>query len=285
MSDKQKKESHPTTKWEKLNWQGVTQYFQYHIPRLLGKSQLVLPNSPAIEQIPLPQITVGRCYNINGIKLEIYDYASSGAANLIAQELSKEYYGLDSIPFEENDVVIDIGGHIGILSIYLAKLRPNITIYAYEPIPDNFHHFQKNIAANGVTNIHLFNQAVTNDGRSMLMTVNFKHNSGGATATWEPGNLDSNNYVEYPVESTTLNSIFETYKIDHCRLLKIDCEGSEYEILLNTSKLTVIDYLSAEFHTNEHLSAKGFNPQMLYDYCCQYIPAENISYMTWDIPG
>ena len=217
--------------------------------------------------------------------MEIYDYASTGAANLIAKELSEEHYGLSKIPFNKGDVVIDIGGHIGIFSIYLAKLHPEITIYAYEPIPDNFHHFQKNIVHNDVSNIHVFNQAVTKDGRSMPMTVNFKHNSGGATATWDNQHLDSDDFTEYTVESITLNSIFESYQIDRCRLLKIDCEGSEYEILLNTPYLDRIDFISAEFHTNEYLQAQGYSPDLLYDYCRQFIPADHINYMTWDIPG
>lgn len=274
------------TFWEKLTWQGVVQYFQYHIPRLLGRpfpSQTLAETS--VVQIPLPQIPAWRCYSIAGVKLEICDYVSSGAACHIARELGEGCYGLDKIPFEKGDVVIDIGGHVGIFAIYLARLHPDITIYAYEPIPDNFRHFQMNMVQNGVTNIHVFNKAVTRDGRSLPMTVNFSFNSGGATATWDQDQLNSASYTQYEVASLTLNSIFETHQINRCRLLKIDCEGSEYEILLNAPSLKRVEFLSAEFHTNELLRAQGYSPDMLYDHCCQFIPANNISYMTWDIPG
>lgn len=279
-------EAPPVTFWEKLTWRGVVQYFQYHIPRLLGRPSPseTLAQTPAV-RIPLPQIPSWRCYNINGVKLEICEYVSSGAACHIARELSEGCYGVAKIPFEKGDVVIDIGGHVGIFAIYLARLHPDITIYAYEPIPDNFRHFQMNIAQNGVTNIHVFNKAVTNDGRSLPMTVNFSFNSGGATATWEKDQLDGASYTQYEVASLTLNSIFEAHQINRCRLLKIDCEGSEYEILLDTLYLNRVEFLSAEFHTNEHLHAQGYSPEMLYAHCCQFISADNISYMTWDIPG
>ena len=282
MSSEQNKTEQPdATFWQKLTWRGIVQYFHYHILRLLGKIQ---PPQAVSQTIPLPRLSTLRCYNIHGVKLEIYDYVSSAAACHIARELNEDCYSLDKITFAQEDVVIDIGGHVGIFAIYLAKRHPEITIYAYEPIPDNFQHFQKNIAQNGVKSVHVFNKAVTQDGRSLPMTVNFSFNSGGATAAWDKDQLSSL-YTEYAVESVTLNSIFETHQIDRCRLLKIDCEGSEYEILLDTQYLDRIQFMSAEFHTNEFLQAQGYSPEMLFDYCRQFIPADNISYMTWDIPG
>ncbi len=282
LNEQNKNETAAATFSDKLTWKGVKQYLQYHIPRLLGKRSY---HATAVNRPVLPRILSLRGYDINDIKLEIYDYSSSGAACHIARELQEGCYDLGKIPFDKGDVVIDIGGHIGIFAIYLAKLHPEITIYAYEPIPDNFQHFQRNISQNSVTNVHVFNKAVTQDGRSLPMTVNFSFNSGGATATWDGDKLNSVDHTEYTVDSITLNSIFESHQIDRCRLLKIDCEGSEYEILLDTPCLDRVEFLSAEFHTNEHLSAQGYSPEMLYNHCRRFILAENISYMTWDIPG
>jgi len=58
----------------------------------------------------------------------------------------------------------------------------------------------------------------------------------------------------------SLNSLFQQYKINHCDFLKIDCEGSEYKILKNTSTKTLkkIKYIAFEIHL--------FNNEMKKNY-------------------
>lgn len=55
----------------------------------------------------------------------------------------------------------------------------------------------------------------------------------------------------------------ERYEIDRCRLLKINCEGAEYEILHNTHVLDRVDYLSSEFHINQRLEQDGYSIESL----------------------
>jgi tRNA G37 N-methylase Trm5 len=52
----------------------------------------------------------------------------------------------------------------------------------------------------------------------------------------------------------SLDEIFTQYKIDHCNFLKIDCEGCEYQLLLNASKKTLnqIDFIAMEVHFFDH---------------------------------
>jgi FkbM family methyltransferase len=219
--------------------------------------------------------TVLRRVNLKGIPLKIYDYRSSTASEVIKNELEADCYGIEQISFLEGDVVVDIGGHVGMFSIYLARRFPYVKIYAFEPIPQNYQHFVKNIEANRVTNVDVIDKAVTCDGRPLEMLAH-RSNTGGATAQLRDMQLAD--HVRYRVDSVTLDGIFETRSIVKCRLLKIDCEGSEYEILLNAKCLNRVEYLSGEFHINQHLADRGYSIEGLHDYCRHYVPADHIHY-------
>jgi hypothetical protein len=76
-------------------------------------------------------------YEINGVPLLAYDEEGSLAADRVAGELASDVYGLEMVPFQPGDVAIDIGAHIGLVSIYIAKRWPFLRIYAFEPYLPN----------------------------------------------------------------------------------------------------------------------------------------------------
>ena len=55
------------------------------------------------------------------------------------------------------------------------------------------------------------------------------------------------------VDSITLQKIFDLNNIKKCNLLKLDCEGSEYEIIdsLPNSYFSMIDKMIIEYHFAE----------------------------------
>jgi FkbM family methyltransferase len=101
---------------------------------------------------------------------------------LMAQrcQLTHDSYGLRKIRFAASDVVADVGGHIGLFSIYLGLRFPTLIIHSFEPFPDNYDLFRSNLALNPVANVHLHHLALSSDGRSLEMVTN-PANSGGAT--------------------------------------------------------------------------------------------------------
>jgi FkbM family methyltransferase len=202
--------------------------------------------------------------------LNIVDYATSSTPQIVRKELIKNRYNIDSIKFSPNDVVIDIGAHVGIVSVYVAKKYPFVKIYAFEPIPDNYEHLTTNLRLNNVNNVIPHNLAVTSDGREFDMLVNFADNSGGATGHLRDMRLSD--HFSYTVESVPFDSVFDNYSITVCKLLKIDCEGTEHEILTRTRYLSRIEYLSGEFHINQHLAEQGYSIETLITHCRKLIP-------------
>jgi FkbM family methyltransferase len=220
--------------------------------------------------------TATKSYLINGITMRIVDFAASVAADAIASELSNDAYQISDIRFEPGDTVLDLGGHVGMFSIYLAKRFPFVRIYAYEPSLANYEHFRMNLIANEVRNVQVFNRAITKDGRILGMIAYYQSNSGGVTAHLR--NMKLPHRINFKAKSLTLEAIFSQNQIERCKLLKIDIEGSEYEVLLTSGCLHKVDYLVGEFHINDYLAEKGYSIAALHEHLKQFIPEQKIRF-------
>lgn len=217
-------------------------------------------------------------FEIHGVFLSVYDGCSSLAASRVAEELLNDAYGLESIAFQPEDIVIDVGAHIGLVSLYLAKRWPFLRIFAFEPHPINHANFVENLRLNNVPNVCLFKQAVTADSRSIMLRV-VDSNTGGATAVFDMAGA----YTVGPVESVTLQEIFDRTVAPNqrCRLLKLDCEGTEYEIV-PSPVLERVDFFAAEFHEGvlygrtEYPSINIGQAHTLGELCAEYLPPERM---------
>ncbi|WP_432718333.1 FkbM family methyltransferase [Pectinatus frisingensis] len=207
-------------------------------------------------------------------------FSTEKSQDMIIKELQENDYELESINFTNDDIVIDIGAHMGLFSIYLAKKYPFLQIISLEPIPDNYRILQRNVEINNVVDrVHALNMAVTGDRRNVEICVAVGDNSGGASACLS--NLHLTGHRVYNIPSLTLEDIFNKYNIIKCKLLKIDCEGSEYDIL-EKSKLDLlknIEFIRGEFHINSYLQRQGYDVKKLVDYLKNAIPGKNIKYV------
>lgn len=204
----------------------------------------------------------GPGHTIQGLELDIDDDAKGGVSKTVCRETAL----LIPSDFEmkPGDVVIDIGAHVGIVSIYLAKRYPGIKVLAFEPVLANFQRLERNVRANKVMGIIPYRIAVTGDGRRVRISGDSSHNSGGHSI-YGPSS-------DVAVGSMTLAHIFEHYHIERCKVLKIDCEGAEHEILLNSGDLLKrVDYLCGEIHQSRQLESAGYTPERLLEFCRQHV--------------
>jgi len=84
--------------------------------------------------------------------------------------------------YEDGDVFIDLGAHIGTWSILMGMLNPTFKVYSYEPIPENFHILQQNVVLNRLSNVKPFMLAVSSDseGTESIYYTDDKTNYGKA---------------------------------------------------------------------------------------------------------
>ncbi len=211
---------------------------------------------------------------IDGITFKFSDLITSWVVDSVSREIGKTPYDFDNIDFKEGDIVIDIGGNIGMISIYLAKKFPFLKIYAFEPVQANYNNFIKNIKLNNIPEgtITVEHCAVTKDGRNVDLMVDVE-NPGGSCITEVGADRSIKNDTNVSVPSITLEDIFKKYNINHCKLLKMDCEGSEYEILYNTNPeiLNRCENLRAEFHTSEAIEKQFGSVEKLLTFIKKYI--------------
>ena len=203
-------------------------------------------------------------------RISFYDHKKSNSVYWIQDELNEEYE-LNHLKIADNDVIIDIGAHVGVVSTYLSKANPNCKIYSFEPTLNTFHCLNKNIIKNEIKNVKIFNMAITSDGRDVIMNMPIG-NTGGSSFLYEPS---SGFYYKNNIKSLAINTVIEdilkTEKTDKIKLLKIDCEGAEYDIIKNIKPelFSKIEHIIGEFHT---LNGDEINtPKNLFEYCEQYI--------------
>lgn len=204
----------------------------------------------------------------NGVKLDIEDDPEGGVSKVVMKEIANTY-DLDR-DFKDGDVIVDIGAHVGVVSCYLGKKYPQTKIYAFEPNRTNYNRLIGNIAVNKATNVSPSSLAVTKDGRNVSYGYDTAKNSGGNSiyAEYDPSLANSAN-------STTLDRIFQENDIDRIRLLKIDCEGAEYEIIeANPELLKRVDAVRGELHPRP-----GKSMQELHDLIKSYVPDTKLTFL------
>lgn len=152
-----------------------------------------------------------------------------------------EEYKINKLQIKKDDIVIDIGAHIGLFTVYVSKFCVDGRIYCYEPIKENYNLLTHNIEINNIKNATIFQKAVTD--KSSVVRIFLNQDTAAHSVFTE-----SNEYVD--VESISLKDIFDSNKIEKCDLLKLDCEGSEYIILnsLPDSYFEHIKKIVMEYH-------------------------------------
>jgi FkbM family methyltransferase len=210
---------------------------------------------------------------LEGKFYRIWDYDQSIAYDIIRHELQWDAYNLNRLQFLPGDVVVDVGGHVGLFAMYMATRWPFLLIHSFEAYPLNADLFERNVSASGLRNIMLHRTAISANGAPVTLCTN-PENSGGATSF--SAEMREGKITDIP--SKTLDVVFEELGISACALLKIDCEGAEYGILQKTAVLPRVRALRAEFHTNRLLVSKGYDPEDLHRHCRDLAPSCDIHY-------
>ena len=131
-------------------------------------------------------------------------------------------YKIEKFKINKNDIIIDVGAHIGLFSLLASKSCFAGKIFSYEPINENFEILMQNIKSNKLKNIFPFNLAVSKNTSNVKL---FLDKDESAHSIFQK----NTSYVT--VESISLQKIFDDNDINFCKILKLDCEGAEYEII------------------------------------------------------
>ena len=140
----------------------------------------------------------------------------------------------------DNPVIIfDIGACNGGIALLYNELFKKSNIYCFEPFIPSFEELKKNTAR--FNNISIFNMAFSNVSGQIDFHVNNFPPTNSILAThpdsnknWGEGLLDTKEKIK--VKSITLDEFIDEYGIEKIDILKLDTQGSEYQILEGASK-------------------------------------------------
>lgn len=131
--------------------------------------------------------------------------------------------GLRSIRRRRKPVVVDIGGYIGDFSLYAAKYL-DATVIVYEPVPENYE-LAENRRQNPWADLRIWNRAVATTDE---VAINLERDGNDLHAS---SYLYKRTNERIVVPASRLDDVFAENNVERIDLLKIDCEGGEYDIL------------------------------------------------------
>jgi FkbM family methyltransferase len=164
-----------------------------------------------------------------------------------------------SIPYytpPPNAIVIDVGAHIGTFSLLLSDRAPHGLIYALEPAEDTFEILEKNVIENKLDGKMIPCKIALYNNNSKVKLFHDEH-----SGNWGHSIVSELSPTFEEVETITMDSFFYNHKIQHCNLIKFNCEGAEFKIIECTSDLTLnkIDTWIILFHEDLETEGNRYN--------------------------
>ena len=181
----------------------------------------------------------------NGVRY----YVRPGTADrdIMLEIWNERCYTPAGFEISPTDVVVDIGAHIGVFSVFASRLASNGRVYSVEPVPENFEMLKRNLAANGMKHAVPLNLAVS-DKRGVMDLFLSGGNTGGHSLLSTFGGDAVTSRIS--VKTASLADLMSENAISRIDFLKMDCEGAEYAILYSCPDkvLNSIRKISMEYH-------------------------------------
>lgn len=172
---------------------------------------------------------------------------------LVVGIIGGDEYELGRLP-NLKGTAIDIGAHIGIVTCALAADHPELHVIAVEAVPENVEGLRLNVEHNGLgKRVTIIEAAATEPGRkSVKLLWDYRSALNVDQAYTDDSRYIANIFNEnasdgdwHTVKAVSLDSLMKD--IPTLRLLKIDCEGCEWNVL-RSKRVADIETIIGEFH-------------------------------------
>jgi FkbM family methyltransferase len=167
-----------------------------------------------------------------------------------------------------DDVVLDVGAHIGTFALRIGKRVPDGRVFAIEASRDSYELLVRNVALNNMARISTDRFAMSD--RAGSIRLHHDHENWGHTIM-KPVTARGE-----AVPTVTLGQYLDDRGIERCNLAKLNCEGAEFPILMAASDadLRRIERLVVFYHLDlvderfsldaleQRLAASGFETEV-----------------------
>jgi len=132
---------------------------------------------------------------------------------------------------QPGDTAYDIGAHLGVYSVLLAKaVGPRGTVVAFEPHHGTYEQLLENLRLNGLENVRAFEKALGEGAGEEKLYI------GEVIANFSllPGAIAGSKGADLPFERVQVvqgDECAQAEKLPNPRAVKVDVEGFEYSVL------------------------------------------------------
>jgi FkbM family methyltransferase len=181
-------------------------------------------------------------------------------------------------PALDPKVIVDIGSNIGASILSFHRQFPSAKIFGFEPHPETFKILQSNVGQ--IPSVSVFNYAL--GAEDAVVSVPFEGIDFSGFTT-KIGAADSTGIAMTHCEIRNVGAALNDLGVSEVDLMKIDCEGAEYEILTalpreilkrcnwivgelhDSSGFKLLELLSADFDLD--LKKRMFAPFFRFHAC------------------
>lgn len=164
-----------------------------------------------------------------------------------------DVYDIDTLipKLSPNPVIIDIGSNVGFFDILVLSKIPTARIEAFEPVPENVAYFKNLIPGNpALTQVKVNEVAVSGKKIPYIELFTEVSQTNRQVVASVIDGFNQNNTKKITVPSISLEEVILGYGDTIIDVLKVDCEGSEYDIFYNSpaSLFRKINIMLIEVH-------------------------------------
>jgi FkbM family methyltransferase len=208
----------------------------------------------------------------NGVEFPLTLRSFSGDLEVFYEIFWKQIYALPKL--SRQPTVLDLGGHIGLFSLYVWLQYPNVHVYTLEPLGRNFQLATRNLSVMPQSQCHLFQQAVWDvSGRQNLWEAPMDYNtclqeslpfgveynsthtvSNTVGAAHQVGSTDKVS-TDLQVDAISLADAWRSWNLAQVDLVKMDVEDAEKRIMRQADWLNRVDHILIELHSKESATA------------------------------
>lgn len=174
-----------------------------------------------------------------------YRAGSSDVSNIHDKLLKRkcEYWLPEQL---QPKVILDIGGNIGIASIFFAQRFPDAQIHAFEPSAANFAYLEKNTQKLTTITAHHFGLGLEDENRSL-------YGKGTKFGSYTLVPEGKNPQVVDTIRVRPTGEVLRELNLPQIDLIKIDTEGFEYPILTSfpIEVLEKVTWIVGELHSKD----------------------------------
>ncbi len=173
-------------------------------------------------------------YEYQGLKIFYRDGTED--ENVIGHSFDNDIFYREIPQFKPSPdpTIIDVGAHIGTFSILSSLKIPEARVFAIEASEESYRVLEKNVTENGLSNIEAIHAAASPVNEKIKLFHSAETGNWGHSITTQL----SNSFEE--VDGITISQIIENYNLDKIDLIKFNCEGAEFDILMKLNEASLL---------------------------------------------